>query len=176
MDEALKAVDARLSDRSATLLGEVGLETGAKEEVEVLGAQLEMARARGAPVIVHTPRAQKARVLEQLLPLLEKAQVEPGKVVVDHLTGELVGMVRERGFCVGLTVQPGKLSPEDVLAIVRELGSERIVVNSDAAHVAADVLAVPHVASCLTAAGLPAAEIARITWENASALVERTGR
>jgi len=171
LDEAFQAVDERLADKSAALLGEVGLETGTREEVEVLCAQLKIARARGAPIVVHTPRSDKARVVGQLLPLFEKEQVDPKKVVIDHLTADLVAGVLARGFWCGLTVQPGKLTPDGVLAIVKEHGCERILVDSDAAHVLADPLAVPRVARCLESAGLAASEIARVTWGNAATLV-----
>jgi hypothetical protein len=171
LEEVLQAVDRRLTTRSAAALGEVGLETGSAEEVEVLRVQLALARSRNSPVIVHTPRAEKVKILDQLLPLLERSRVDPAKVIVDHLTPELVGKVRERGFNVGLTVQPGKLAPEDVLAVVREHGCEGILVDSDSAHVTADPLAVPKVARCLEAAGISPAEIARVTWENASRLL-----
>ena len=136
----------------------------------MLAVQLKMAVARRAPVVVHTPRGDKARVLGELLPVLEKSGIDPATVVIDHLTVELVGMVRERGFNAGLTVQPGKMAPEGVLAVVQAHGFEGVLVDSDAAHVAADVLAVPRVARCLELAGISAAEIARVTGGNAARL------
>lgn len=169
LDAVLETVDRLLAVRAAAL-GEVGLETASAEEVEVLEAQLGLARARGAAVVLHTPRADKARVLDELLRVLERSAVEPRRVVVDHLTPELVGRVRERGYNAGLTVQPGKLAPEGVLAVVRERGVEGLLVDSDAAHVAADPLAVPRVRDALAAAGIPAAEVARITGGNARAI------
>jgi predicted metal-dependent TIM-barrel fold hydrolase len=170
LSRALERVEALLAERKAVAVGEVGLETGNSQERDVLAAQLAIARDRSVPVIVHTPRVDKARLLDQILPLVEKSKVDPAKVVIDHLTGELVGKVRERGLLAGLTVQPGKLTAEGVLAVVREHGADGILVDSDAAHVTADLLAVPRVARCLESAGIAPQEVARVTGGNAARL------
>lgn len=170
LDLAYEAVDRLLASKAAVALGEVGLETATAEEKEVLAAQLKLAIARKATVVVHTPRGDKERVLGELLPVLERSKVDPATVVIDHLTPDLVGRVRERGFNAGLTVQPGKMTPEGVLAVVRAHGARGVLVDSDAAHVSADVLAVPRVARCLEMAGVPASEIALVTGGNAAAI------
>ncbi|MGC4116864.1 MAG: TatD family hydrolase [Myxococcales bacterium] len=178
LDEVLEAVDRLLAgrpvrpeddERAAVALGEVGLDLATAEEKEVLKAQLKLASARQAPVVVHTPRKDKVRVLGELLAVLEASEVDPATVVIDHLTVDLVGRVRERGFKAGLTVQPGKLSVEEVVSIVRAHGPDGLLVDSDAALEPADVLAVPKVAKRLEEVGFDASSIARVSGENAAA-------
>ncbi len=168
LDEVLEAIDGLLARRAAVALGEVGLDGASVEERQVLEAQLRLARAHGSPVFAHTPRADKARVLDELLAVLERSAIDPATVVVDHLSVELVARVRERGYLAGLTVQPGKLSVDDVAGIVREHGADGLLVNSDAALDPADPLAVPKVARRLQEAGLPAEAIERVTGTNAA--------
>jgi hypothetical protein len=168
LEEVLESVDRLLASRAAVALGEVGLDIASAREKEVFAAQLNVARERRAPVIAHTPRADKARVLDELLGVLEGSRIDPATVVIDHLSADLVGRVRERGFRAGLTVQPGKLSVDEVVSIVRAQGAEGLLVNSDAANAQADLLAVPKVARGLGKAGLPAEEISLVTGGNAA--------
>ena len=109
------------------------------------------------------------RVFAETLAVLDRAQLDPSKVVVDHLTADLVGPVLARGSFAGLTVQPGKLAAGEVVEIVRRHGPERLLVDSDCANEPTDPLAVAEVARVLEEAGAPAAEIARVTGANAAA-------
>lgn len=176
LDRVLEEVDRLLASRAAAALGEVGLDTAGAQEKDVFAAQLQIARRHQAPVVVHTPRADKERVLGEALGLLESSGVDPARVVVDHLSAGLVARVRERGFQAGLTVQLGKLSLDEVVAVVRAHGPEGLLVDSDAALDPADPLAVPKVARRMKEAGLEDA-VERVTSANAAAFfaLERIG-
>ncbi len=120
----------------ADALGEVGLENTEEIEVEILKEQLRVAARLDRPAIIHTPRAGKARALKTLLKILDETGVPEERVVVDHLlpTPEILGLVEKREFMIGVTIQSGKASVEDLFFIVEEKPDlvERIVVNSDA--------------------------------------------
>jgi hypothetical protein len=164
-------LDGWITRGAAAAVGEIGLETGSDVEADVLARQLRLAARRGVPAIVHTPRANKPARLAATLAILDAEVPDPRRVIVDHLTPELVAAVRARGATAGLTVQPGKLTAADVLAVVRAHGPDGIVVNRDLAHVASDPLTVPRVARALAAAGLEARAIAQVTATNARALL-----
>jgi hypothetical protein len=117
-------------------------------------------------MIIHTPRKEKLPVLKRTLAMLSDEPVDFGKVIIDHLTPELVPMVRTKGTLAGLTVQPGKLTPKDVGDIISRNGPEGIVVNSDLGNVASDPLTLPRVARYLEAAGFGVKDIEMVTRTN----------
>jgi len=114
--------------------GEIGLENVTKEEIEVLTSQLEIAKERDIPCIIHTPRGNKKGATEKTLKILERLDFPVELAVIDHVNFETLDMVLKSGYWIGLTVQPGKLSPDDAARIVLEHGPERFMLNSDAGY------------------------------------------
>lgn len=116
------------------LLGEIGLETVTAEEVEALSSQLKIAKAKDIPCVIHTPRANKRVATQKTLEILEKIYFPAELAVIDHVNFENLDLVAKKDYWIGLTVQFGKLSTEDVAKIVEKYGSEKIVVNSDSGY------------------------------------------
>jgi len=115
-------------------VGEIGLEIGSDLEVAVFKAHLKaMNSYREGRVCVHTPRVDKTRVTLAVLDILDRTDLDPNRVVVDHLTPETVGFVLERGFWAGVTMSPIKCGPEDVLAILDRFPKaiEKLMLNTD---------------------------------------------
>lgn len=171
LGEVLEALGRALEDGWAAAVGEVGLETGEGREAEVLLEQLRLAASCGVPVIVHTPRSDKERVFRLTEMVVEASGIDPGLVVLDHLTPELAVRARALGATAGLTLQPGKTTPEQVVRLIAEHGSEGLVANSDLSHARSDPLAVPGLAARLVEAGIDAVDVERVTWANAAALM-----
>jgi uncharacterized protein len=125
-----------LQDPLCRGIGEIGLETGNLQETEVLLAQLELGRqlaSPGAVVGVHTPRSNKVEITRTTLGLLEQFTDLAASLVVDHCTGETIGLVLDAGFWAGVTLSPVKTSWEGVKQMVagepERVG--RIMVNTD---------------------------------------------
>ncbi len=114
--------------------GEIGLETGSDEEREVLEAQLKLAKKMDLPCVIHTPRSNKRAITEATVKILDKVDFPPDLAVLDHTNFENLDLVLETQCWIGLTVQPGKLSSDDVLGIIKEHGIERFMINSDAGY------------------------------------------
>ena len=123
-------------------IGEIGLEDGTDEEREVLKAQLLLAKKLDIPAIIHTPRKNKAAILEKTLEILDSVSFPEDLALIDHNSVETVKVVLERGYWAGITVQPGKLSVEEAVKVVEEFGDERLVANSDTGFSESDMLAV----------------------------------
>lgn len=174
-EEDVKAVIdhilALFDNEKASALGEVGLETGSQEEEYVLTQQIRIANEYPVPMIMHTPRNNKQKILEKLLSIIESENVDPARVIIDHLTPDLVEKVRSIGANVGLTVQPGKLTAKDVHEVIMKHGPEGIVLNSDIGNKASDPLALPRVAHYLDRAGVSGRDIQMITYSNIRALM-----
>ncbi len=118
-------------EENGRVIGEIGLETGSKEEVEVLTKQLSLAKKLDLPCIVHTPRKNKKAVTEKIIDVLKKSGICEDLVVVDHINRENLEIVLKSGYWMGLTVQPGKLSEGEAVSIIEEFGFERFLLNSD---------------------------------------------
>lgn len=170
VERVLDAVRAKVESGRAVAIGEIGLESGSDAEEALLLRQLVLARELGVPAIVHTPRANKTARVEATLRLIDASGIAPAAVLLDHLTGEgIEALDRERrGLWMGLTVQPGKTTPEDIAAILARRGPERLVVDSDLSHLPSDPCAVAEAARRLGELGVAPEAIARVTWENAS--------
>jgi predicted metal-dependent TIM-barrel fold hydrolase len=151
-------------------IGEVGLHHGGSHEEEVFLEQLALARQLNVPVLVHTPSRDKERLTRRLLVLLRASGLAPDRVLVDHATARTVRPILACGFFAGLTIHPENLPAERAAALVRRLGSERLVFNSDAGDAAGDLLGVPRVVSRMARAHLSSRVISRVAFRNASQL------
>ena len=115
-------------------------------------------------MIVHTPGREKLRRTRRLLALLKDSPVEPGRMLVDHVSAETFPLVRGMGCWAGLTLQPGLFDPESAAAVVSRNGAERIVLTSDIGEGASDLLALPKAAEALQRAGLSLALREALLW------------
>lgn len=143
------------------LFGEIGLENATDEEIQVLREQLRVAKSNDIPCVIHTPRGNKRVVTQKILEILEETSFPSELAVVDHVNFENLDLVLKKDYWIGLTVQFGKLSAEDVAKIVEEYGSERFIVNSDSGYGNEFVTAVAEVAK------LVGKEAERICLKNA---------
>ncbi|MEM0202523.1 MAG: TatD family hydrolase [Archaeoglobaceae archaeon] len=141
-----KAVIEHLEANDWDLFGEIGLENATNEEIEVLRDQLRVAKSKDIPCVIHTPRGNKRTVTKKILEVLESVSFPAELAVVDHVNFENLDLVLEKDYWIGLTVQLGKLSAQEVANIVEEHGSERFIVNSDSGYGNEFVTAVAEVA------------------------------
>jgi len=120
----------------AGALGEVGLEECSDLEVKLLVSQVQVAVKLDKPIVIHTPRRNKAAALRKIVKILENLGVPEELVVIDHMSAsnELLDLVENKNYMLGFTIQPGKASVSDVLYIIEERPEfiERVVLNSDA--------------------------------------------
>jgi predicted metal-dependent TIM-barrel fold hydrolase len=167
LSEILSTLPSYFRGARVAAIGEVGLHHGGSHEEEVLGEQLALARQLNVPVLVHTPSRDKERLTRRLLVLLRASGLPPQRVLVDHATARTVRPILACGFFAGLSIHPESLPAERAAALVRRLGSERLVLNSDAGDAAGDLLGVPRVVSRMARARLSGRVISRVAFENA---------
>ena len=151
-------------------VGEIGLEKGSKEEVEVFERQLLIAQELDLPAVVHTPRRNKEEVTKTILEVIDSLGLKrdtKGRIVIDHCNRETVPKVYDSEMYIGLTVQPGKLAPGEAIEIVREYGGERFLLNSDSSSAPSDILAVPRTVLKMKMEGLEEDVIKRVSHLNA---------
>ncbi|MEX2721068.1 MAG: TatD family hydrolase [Candidatus Wukongarchaeota archaeon] len=137
--EAINVLEQYIDHERVVAIGETGLDLASVEEIDVLKGQIKVAEKFDKPIIIHTPRKNKKQVLEKILMIVKDSSISLERVIVDHLNEETVPIAGREGVWMGLSVQPGKLAPEDVLNIVRKFGSEKFVLNSDLGSALSDI-------------------------------------
>jgi predicted metal-dependent TIM-barrel fold hydrolase len=158
-------------------VGEIGFDDQTPTEEKYYRLQLELARQNNLPVQVHTPhRDKKAGTIRSMEIALEH-KLEPSQVIIDHNNEETVKEVLDRGFWAAFTIYPfTKMGNERMVEIVKQYGSERIMVNSAADWGISDPLAVPKTAALMQQQGIAEEDIRKVTYFNAIAAFAFSGQ
>lgn len=166
-----------LSKEGVVAIGEIGYDDGSALEDQYYRAQLQLAREFDMLVMVHTPhRDKKAGTLRSMEVALEMG-LAPGRVIIDHNNEETVRDVLDRGFWAGFTLYPKtKMRNERMVEIVRQYGSERIIVDSSADWGVSDPLAVPKTARLMLERGIAPKDVQATCYGNALAAYAQSGQ
>ncbi|HID47212.1 MAG TPA: hypothetical protein EYH15_03805 [Methanothermococcus okinawensis] len=154
-------------------VGEIGLEKGNKEEIEVFERQLLIAQELNLGAVVHTPRRRKEEVTKTILEVIDSLDLKremERRIVIDHCNRRIVPQIYDREMYMGLTVQPNKLTPEEAVEIVKEYGGDRFLLNSDSSSAPSDILAVPRTVLRMKIEGIEEEVIERVSHINAREL------
>ena len=167
-EQVLELLPLFLTKEGVVGVGEIGYDDQTPAEEKYFRKQLELAIETNLPVQIHTPhRDKKAGTLRSMRDCQEMG-VDPGMVIVDHNNEETVKDVLDRGFWAAFTIYPfTKMGNERMVEIVRQYGSERIMVNSAADWGISDPLAVPKTAALMRERGIPEASIRKVCYQNA---------
>jgi hypothetical protein len=102
--------------------------------------------------------------------------IKPSRVIIDHNNEETVREVLDRGFWAGFTLYPQtKMGSERMVEIVRQYGSERILVDSSADWGVSDPLAVPKTARLMLERGIRPGDVQATCYGNALAAYGQSG-
>jgi len=162
-----------LKNKHVVGVGEIGLEKSSKEEIEVFERQLLIAQGLNLPAVVHTPRRNKKEVTKTILEIIDSLSLKKDmerRIVIDHCNKETVSMIYDRGMYIGLTVQPGKLTPGEVVEIVKEYEGDRFLLNSDSSSAPSDILAVPRTVLKMKMEEIEEEIIKKVSYINAKVL------
>lgn len=158
-------------------VGEVGYDSMTPEEDEVFAAQMELAVEQDLPVLVHTPHRDKAAGTRRTLDVVRESGVPPERVVVDHLNEVTIAQVADSGCWAGFSIYPDtKMDPGRMVAILKEYGTERVLVNSAADWGKSDPLRTRRTADAMLAAGFGEDDVDRVFWQNPVAFYGQSGR
>lgn len=176
-EAVVKELPRFLDHENVVAVGEVGFDQMTPAEEEFLRRQLQIAKERGLPALVHTPHRNKLAGTRRTLEIAAEVGVPMARVLIDHNTEETTPIAKAAGAWCGHTVYPvTKLSPERGARIVREHGPERMMVNSSADWGPSDVLSVPRTIERMRAEGMAERDIERVVWDNPVAFFGQSGR
>jgi predicted metal-dependent TIM-barrel fold hydrolase len=182
----LEEVEARLDRSEVAAIGELALRSFSDAEIDLFVRQLQLAEARALPVLIEAPvpPADFARMLAILSRELDEGRCQRSRVAIVDLDADklrLAAPLRLGGY--GIAVSPlydgpftlrRKLNEKEVLAVVRESGGERLMLNSGLHYGYADPLCLP---KCLLRMKLEGASenlLTALAYENAWQFFQRS--
>ncbi|AJE85525.1 MULTISPECIES: TatD family hydrolase [Streptomyces] len=173
----LDALPRYLVKDHVVAVGEIGYDAMTPAEDTALAAQLELAAEHGLPALVHTPHRDKLTGLRRTLDVVAESKLPTERVLIDHLNETTVKEARESGSWLGFSVYPDtKMDEHRMVALLKEYGPERVLVNSAADWGKSDPLKTRKVGEAMLAAGFGEDEVHRVLWENPVAFYGLSGR
>ena len=118
---------------------------------------------------MHTPHLEDKLKGTRLImdAIARNADIDPGRVLIDHVEEHTVEPVLDRGYWAGMTLYPDtKCTPQRAADIIECYGSERLWINSAGDWGPSDPLAVPKCRHEMRMRGHDAQTIAHITYDN----------
>ena len=176
-EETLDILPLYLGKEGVVAIGEIGFDDMTAAEDRAFRAQLELARELDMLVLVHTPHRNKTEGSRRSMDLCKEHGLDPTRVIMDHNNEETVRETLDRGYWAGFTIYPRtKMGNERMVEVVRQYGSERIIVDSSADWGASDPLAVPKTAGLMLARGIAPTDVRATCYGNALAAYSQSGR
>lgn len=158
-------------------IGEIGYDDMTPAEDKYFRLQLELAKELNLPVMIHTPHRDKKAGTSHSMDVCLEHGLRPDQVIVDHNNEETAKEVLDRGFWAGFTIYPHtKMGNERMVEVVKQYGSDRIIVDSSADWGVSDPLAVPKTAHLMAIRGIPEAQIKAVCYENALKAYGQSGQ
>lgn len=174
-DEVIDGMGEYLDHPRCVAVGEIGFNNITAGEERAFVKQLEIARQRRLPVIVHLPHLDKPRGIARTIDILKSLGMLGPMVVIDHNTEDTIKTALDSDCYAGMTVYPiSKLTPQRVSAMVRHYGSSRVTVNGSADWGISDPLSLVKVVEFMKQDGHSEAVIRDLVFNNAMAFYKQS--
>ena len=176
-EEVMELLPRFAAKEGVVAIGEIGFDEMSKAEEKYFRKQLELAKELDMPVMIHTPHRNKKEGTSRSMDICEEHGISPTRVVVDHNNEETVKETLDRGFWAAFTIYPKtKMGNQRMVNIVKQYGSERIIVDSSADWGMSDPLAVPKTAQLMASQGIAREDIETVCYGNALAAYGQSGQ
>lgn len=176
-EQVMDVLPRFLTKEGVVAVGEIGYDEQTEAEDKYFRLQLDLARELDMLVMIHTPHRDKKSGTSRSMDVCVEHGLDPGHVVIDHNNEETVHETLDRGFWAAFTIYPKtKMGNERMVEIVRQYGSERIIVDSSADWGVSDPLAVPKTARLMLERGIDRRDVELTCYGNALAAYGQTGQ
>jgi uncharacterized protein len=166
-----------LSKDGVVAVGEVGYDSMTAAEDDAFARQLELAAQHDLPVLVHTPHRDKAAGTRRSLDVIREANLDPQRVLIDHLNEVTVRAVHESGCWMAFSLYPdSKMDPPRMTKILREYATERVLINSAADWGRSDPLMTAKMAQAMLETGFDESDVDVVLWRNPVTFYGQSGR
>ena len=167
--EVMSIIPEFLDKPTVLGIGEIGLNKNSKNELIIFEEHLALAATHNQLVLIHTPHLEdKLKGTKLIIDAVKNNQeIDPGRVLIDHVEEHTVGAVLDEGFWAGMTLYPdSKCTPQRAADIVEMWGTERIWMNSAGDWGPSDPLAVPKAQLEMRRRGHSEQTITKISFDN----------
>ena len=149
-------------------IGEIGLNKNTVSELAIFEEHVEIAKKYDLPILIHTPHLEdKLKGTKLILDALKNADVDPARVIVDHVEEHTAGLVLDAGFWAGMTLYPeSKCTPARAIDMLENFGMENIWMNSACDWGISDPLAVPKCIQEMKKRQLSKELITKVVYDN----------
>lgn len=176
-EQVIEILPQFLAKEGVVAVGEIGYDDQSDVEDKYFRLQLELAKDFDLPVMVHTPHRDKKNGTLRSMEVIKEHGIPPHMVVIDHNNEETVKSVLDRGYWAGFTIYPKtKMSKSRMVAVVKQYGSERIIVDSSADWGISDPLSVPKTAALMAQEGVSKEDIHLTCYQNALSVYGQSGQ
>ena len=165
-EPVLEELKNLILDKKIKIIGEIGLDKNTPQEQEIFRKQMELADELKTKVIIHTPRKNKAEVLEDIVKIVDET-INPNLVVIDHINSNVVGRLIDKNYMLGLTVQPQKMDVSEGVSILDNYGFDNFLLNSDISNKPSNPLSVPETVRTLEKLDYKKSDINKVSFKNA---------
>ena len=149
-------------------IGEIGYDEITPAEERAYQAQLEFAREHDMVVMVHSPHRDKKNGIRRSIDVAREVGLPMEKLIIDHNNEETVEDCLASGAWAAFTIYPHtKMGSQRMVALVKQYGPERIIVDSSADWGVSDPLSVPRTAKLMLEQGVDPSAVELTTWSNA---------
>ena len=175
-EAVLEMMPRYLQKEGVVAVGEIGYDDQTEVEEKLFARQLEIALEFDLPVLIHTPHRDKKGGTVRTLALLREVGFPEEKALIDHNNEETLPLVLDTGCWAGHSIYPNtKMDEERMARLVKQYGSERIIINSAADWGISDPLKVPKTVAKMREMGIAEEEISKIVWDNPAAFFAQSG-
>jgi predicted metal-dependent TIM-barrel fold hydrolase len=158
-------------------VGELGYDSMTPSEDTAFARQLELAIAHGLPALVHTPHRDKLAGTRRTLGVIAESGIPPAMVAIDHLNEVTVGPVADSASWMGFSIYPDtKMDPLRMVAIMKNIGLDRVLVNSAADWGKSDPLTTYETGQAMLEAGFTDDDVDKVLWRNPVEFFAQSGR
>jgi hypothetical protein len=176
-DEVIELLPRYLQKDGVTAVGEIGFDDQTAAEEKYFARQMEIAMHHSLPVLVHTPHRDKKKGTIRSLDLIRELRFPEERALIDHNNEETLPLVLNTGCWAGHSLYPRtKMDEVRMAALVKQYGSERIIINSAADWGISDPLKVPKTVNVMRKAGIAESSIKQIVWDNPASFFSQSGK
>ncbi len=176
-EEVMRIMPRYLEKEGVVAVGEIGFDEMSAAEERFFAEQLELAKTHELPALIHTPHRDKLRGTERSLAIVREVGIDEDMVIVDHLTETTLPLVLETGCWRGHSIYPNtKMSEERMVALLKQYGLEKMIVNSAADWGQSDPLKVPKTGQAMRDAGFTEAQVEQVLFTNPITFFAQSGQ
>lgn len=176
-EEVMKVLPRYCQKDGVVAIGEIGYDDITPAEERFFAEQIQLAMDTSLPILIHTPHRDKLTGTMRTIALVKESGVDEQMVLIDHLNEQTLPLVMETGCWRGHSIYPHtKMSEDRMVALLKQYGTEKIVVNSAADWGRSDPLKVPKTGNAMLKEGFSAEDVEQVLLFNPVEFYAQSGR